>query len=106
MTQQELQDLITKNLGPIIDQAQRIIELAPNQINSYLEYERQLQAGEITQEQFDVLARRELSGKDPLARLAFYVQLARRNGSLPASNGLATLATSRLDSDWAAFVGS
>lgn len=108
MTQQELKDLITGALGPIVDVAARLTDAHPRIINEYLAIRAKLNAAEITQQEFDAYAARIRSRMTLTERLAFEIQLAREDGfdvpAKPAGDHVAI--TFRPDTDWAALVES
>jgi hypothetical protein len=112
MTQQQLQDLITNTLGPIVDAACRITDGMPRLIDEYLHIRDQHAKGAMTQEEFDRYNNRIWARLYVVDRLAFLIQLAREDGKLalaPAHDPNAGLhhheqLATRADQNWAAIV--
>ncbi len=106
MTQQELKDLITDYLGPIIDAAKRETDPRVFNLAEYIAHREALQSSEITQEEFDDRVDRMLRGWNTRQRLLFRIELAKHDGKLPPGDGVHHSNGHRNDSDWESFVDS
>jgi hypothetical protein len=113
VTQQQLKDLITGTLGPIVDAAMRIVDCGGRTLTSAdIALKAQLDAATITQGDYDAGIARLKAQRNLEERLVVLIQLARHGGTLtaaPATNSASMPAeqfATRADSDWASIVAA